>query len=368
MDTVKVGVIGCGTISSIYLKNCTQIFTNLEVAACADIYPEKAVEKAREYGIPKGCSPDELLSDNAIEVVLNLTIPKVHQDVSLKVLAAGKHVYSEKPLGISRTDGQSILTAAQSHDRRVGCAPDTFLGGGLQTCRKLIDDGWIGNPVAAAAFMMSHGPESWHPNPDFLYAVGAGPLFDMGPYYLTALITLLGPVASVSGIAKASFAERTITGPLRYGEKIKVEAPTHITGLVNFASGVVGTLITSFDVWRTRMPFIEIHGSEGSIVVPDPNTFGGPVLISRHDQKDWTEMPLTHGFTENSRGIGLADMAVAIRSGRPHRVNGELAYHVLDVMNGFCDASNEGRCVKIESTCQRPAPLPMSLSRYFQDK
>jgi predicted dehydrogenase len=368
MDKFKIGIVGCGNISGIYLKNCTQVFGNLEVAACADIFVDKAEEKAREYAIARACTPDELLADPAIRAVINLTVPKVHRQVSLQVLAAGKHVYSEKPLGISREDGQAILNAAREKNLRVGCAPDTFLGGGLQTCRKLIDDGWIGQPVAATAFMMSHGPESWHPNPDFFYAEGAGPLFDMGPYYLTALVSLLGPVTAVSGVAKASFAERTITGPVRYGEKFPVETPTHIAGLLQFASGAVGTLITSFDIWRSTLPRIEIYGSEGTLVVPDPNTFSGPVLISRHDRKEWTELPLTHGFTENSRGIGLADLAAAVEAGRAHRASGELAYHVLDLMNSLYDAAHSERQVAVASTCQRPEPLPRLQSRNFQDR
>jgi len=242
---------------------------------------------------------------------------------------------------------------------RVGSAPDTFLGGGIQTCRKLVDDGWIGEPIAATAFMMYHGPEIFHPNPDFLYQEGAGPLFDMGPYYLTALVSLIGPIARVTGSARITFPERKITGPVNYGRRFPVETPTHIAGVLDFRNGAIGTIITSFDVWGTKTPRIEVHGTEGTLLVPDPNTFGGPVYIKRHHHADFIEVPLTHRFTENSRGLGLADMALAIREGRSHRASGEMAYHVLEVMHGILAASREGRHVEIASACGKPEPLPL---------
>lgn len=356
----KVGLIGCGNISTIYLKN-SKLLAAFDIVACADLLVERAQAKAEEFGISKAYSVEELLQDPEIEVVLNLTIPNAHADIAIAALEQGKSVYNEKPLAIERDDAQRMLDLARSRQLRVGCAPDTFLGAGLQTCRKLIDDGWIGEPVAAAAFMMGHGPERWHPDPDFFYQRGAGPMFDMGPYYLTALTTLLGPVKRVTGSARISFPERTILSEPKYGQVITVRTPTHVAGVMDFASGPVATLITSFDVWASELPRIEIYGAEGSLSLPDPNTFGGPVKVRRAGAEEWSEAPLTHEYATNSRGIGLADMCSAMRSGRPHRANGEIAYHVLDLMHAFHDASAEGCHVNLESTMTRPAPLPLGL-------
>lgn len=360
MEKVKVGIIGCGNISGIYLENCTQTFEILEVVACADLVHERAEAKAEEFGI-KACSVDELLLDPKIQIVLNLTIPKAHAEVSLAALEAGKHVYVEKPLAVTREDGQRVLALAKSKGLLVGGAPDTFLGAGLQTCRKLIDDGWIGEPVAATAFMTCPGHESWHPDPEFYYEIGGGPMLDMGPYYLTALISLLGPVRRVTGSARITFPERVITSPPKYGKRIKVETPTHIAGLLDFQNGAIGTIITSFDVWSAKLPWIEVYGSEGTLRVPDPNTFGGPVYIRRHDASEWTEIPFTHGYSDNSRGIGVADMAYALSTGKLHRANGEMAYHVLDIMHGFLDASESGAHYILPSSCSRPEALPLGL-------
>ena len=355
----KIGIVGCGNISGTYLK-VARTFDILEVAACADVIPELAQAKAAEYGVPKACSPDELLADPDIEIVVNLTPPAAHADIAIRALEAGKSIYNEKPLAIAREDARRMLQLAKDRHLRVGCAPDTFMGAGLQTCRKLIDDGWIGQPVAATAFMLSHGPESWHPNPFFFYQPGAGPLFDMGPYYLTALVSLLGPVRRVTASARASFPERIATCKEHYGERIPVSTATHVAGVLDFASGAVGTLIMSFDVWAHTLPRIEIYGSEGSLAVPDPNTFGGPVLVRRAGDRDWREVPLTHN-PDTGRGIGPADLAYAARSGRPHRASSDLAYHVLDLMHAFLEASESGQHIVVQSTCTRPAPLPMGL-------
>ncbi len=355
---VNVGVIGCGNISGIYLQAGTR-FEILNIVACADLDMTRATAQAAKYHIPKACSVAELLADPAIEIVINLTVPQAHAEVALAALEAGKSVYNEKPLAIRREDARRILDLARSKGLLVGCAPDTFLGGGLQTCRKLIDQGAIGTPIGATAFMMGRGPESWHPNPDFFYQPGAGPMFDMGPYYLTALATLIGPVRRVTGSAQISFPERTITSQPLYGTTIVVNTPTHIAGVLDFAGGAVGTIITSFDVWASQLPRIEIYGSEGTLSVPDPNTFGGPVRIWRSTERAWQDVPLTHGYTENSRGIGVADMAYALRLGRPPRASGALAYHVLDIMHAIHDSSREGRHTELQSTCARPAPLPV---------
>ncbi len=360
-EPVKVGIVGCGTISAIYLKNARWL-SAVEIAACADLFLERAEARAAEYRVPKACSVAALLADPEIEIVLNLTIPNAHAEIALAALEAGKSVYNEKPLAISRTDGQRMLALAAAKGLRVGCAPDTFLGGGIQTCRKLIDDGAIGQPVAAVAFMMNHGPEHWHPDPDFYYQIGAGPMFDMGPYYLTALVNLLGPVRRVTGSAQITSSERTITSEPKHGTTIHVKTPTHVAGLMDFASGAVGTIITSFDVWGSNLPRIEIYGTEGTLSVPDPNTFGGPVRLNRARQQEWEDVPLTHGYVENSRGLGVADMAAAMRSGRTHRASGVLAYHVLDLMHAFHDASRTGTHIDVTSTCDRPAPLPLGLA------
>lgn len=362
MKPVKVGVIGCGNISSAYFTGIRK-FPILELTACADIDLGRAKSLASEFSIQKACSVEEILADGEIELIVNLTIPSAHSEVSMSALEAGKSVYGEKPLAITREEGQQIVDLARRKGVLIGSAPDTFLGGGIQTARKLVDDGWIGTPVAATGFMMGSGHESWHPDPDFFYQVGGGPMFDMGPYYLTALVFLLGPVHRVTSSARITFPERTITSRPRYGEKISVQTPTHIAGVLDFETGTIGTLITSFDIkgGTSHFPYIEIYGTEGSLQVPDPNTFGGPVFVKRTGTGDWREMPLTHGFTEQGRGLGVADMAYSMRTGRSHRANGELAYHILDIMNSFLDASREGKHYHMESTCDRPKPLPMGL-------
>ena len=358
MQTTRVGIIGCGNICGIYFQS-GKTFEILEIAACADLLPERAEAKANECGC-KAMSVEQLLADPEIQIVMNLTIPKAHAEVGLATLEAGKCVHNEKPLTITREDGRKLLDLAKAKGLRVGCAPDTFMGGGVQTCRKLIDDGEIGEPIGATAFMMCHGHEHWHPDPEFYYKPGGGPMFDMGPYYLTALINLMGPVKRVTGSVRASFPERLITSAPKNGTKIKVEVPTHVTGIMDFANGAVGMIIMTFDVWAAELPRIEIYGTEGTLSVPDPNTFGGPVRMQK-GRGPWEEAPLTHGYAENSRGIGVADMAYALRSGRPHRASGELAFHVLDIMHAFQDASREGRHIMLESTCAQPAPLPLGL-------
>jgi predicted dehydrogenase len=356
----KIGIIGCGNISGTYLK-VAKTFDILDVVACADVLPDLAKAKATEYGVPRACSPDELIADPNISIVVNLTPPAAHASIALQALENGKSVYNEKPLAIHREDAQRMLQIAQDRKLLVGCAPDTFMGAGLQTCRKLIDDGAIGRPIGATAFMLGRGPEPWHPNPDFFYQVGGGPMFDMGPYYVTALVTMLGPVKRITGSAQVTYAERMIGSGPRKGAMIKVETPTHIVGVLDFAAGLVGSLITSFDVWAHQLPRIEIYGTEGTLSVPDPNTFGGPVKLWKPETKAWEEMPLLPIRAENSRSLGVADMAYALRSGRPHRASGTLAYHVLDVMHTIHDASREGRHIEMASTCERPAPMPIGL-------
>lgn len=287
-------------------------------------------------------------------------MPNAHAEVNLLAIAAGKSIYSEKPLATRREDAFQVLTAAKRDGVLTGCAPDTFLGGGLQTCRKLIDDGWIGEPVGATAFMMGAGPEGWHPNPAFFYQPGAGPLFDMAPYYLTALIQLLGPIERVAGTTRISFSERIATSEARFGQRLPVTIPTHSTALLNFTAGPIGVLITSFDVQASELPRIEVYGSEGTLSVPDPNNFGGSVRVRRAGDDSWREVPLTHS-DKVGRGIGVTDMAYGLAFGRPHRANGEMAYHVVDVMQAVEESSLSGQHINIESSCERPNPLPMGL-------
>jgi predicted dehydrogenase len=360
MQKTKIGVVGCGNISGIYLE-VAQTFEILEIAAVSDLIPERSKGQAAKYGIPRVCTTEEILADPDIQIVVNLTEPKNHAGVSQRAVEAGKSAHSEKPLCISREDACRLLETAQKNGVRVGGAPDTFLGGGLQTCRKLIDDGWIGEPIAATAFMLCHGHESWHPSPEFYYEVGGGPMFDMGPYYLTALVSLMGPVKRVSGSTRVTFPQRTITSKPKYGKIVDVEVPTHVAGVLDFANGAIGTIVTSFDVWAADVPWIEIYGTRGTLSVPDPNTFGGPVRVRFAGSSDWSEVPLTHGYTKNTRSIGVADMAYALRSGRQHRANGEMAYHVLDIMHAVHDSAQSGQRVDLTSTCSRPAPFPLGL-------
>lgn len=365
-NTVRVGLIGCGAISGAYLTYARN-FPILEIAACADLNREAAERKAQEYGIPRVCSVDELLKDDSIEVVLNLTIPRAHVPVGLKAIKAGKHVYCEKPLGVNRAEGLKLIAAAAKAKRRVGCAPDTFMGAGIQTARKLIDEGAIGKPVAFTAFMMCPGHESWHPSPEFYYDIGGGPMLDMGPYYLTALLNLLGPVKRIGGAASIAIPERTIThkdkatggpGP-KFGKKIKVKTPDHICGTMEFKNGVVGTIIqtfaTRFPTYDGKQP-ITIYGTNGTMRVPDPNHFDGIVHVRKTDDPDWVEMP--HQFpTGYGRAVGLADMAEAIRGKRKHRASGEQAMAVLDLMQGFLDSAKAGKVYIPKSRYSRPEPM-----------
>jgi predicted dehydrogenase len=357
---VKVGVIGCGNISDAYFK-ASQTFKNLQFTACADQCRQAAEAKAAIYGL-RVLSVEELLADKSIEIVLNLTTPQAHTAINLLALKAGKHTYCEKPFGLDRKSGQQVLQFAEKNQLYTGCAPDTFLGGSHQTCRQLIDNGAIGTPLSGTAFMMCHGHESWHPAPAFYYLKGGGPLFDMGPYYITALVNMLGPVKKVTAINTKGFKTRVATSEKAKGQRMKVEVNTHIAGLLEFVSGAVITLVTSFDVWKHTNHNIEIHGSEGSMRVPDPNCFGGKISIFKSGMPDWEEVVPTFGYLDNMRSIGLADMAESITRQIPCRCSGELAFHVLDVMCALEEASAAGKHIKIKSNCTRPTALPTGLS------
>ena len=360
MERMKAGIIGVGNISGIYLKNLTSVFSNrIELLGCADLVPERAEQAAKEWNLPRRyATPNELLADEDVELVVNLTIPVAHYDVCAAAVEAGKHVYVEKPLSIEREQAQKLLARAEEKGVRVGGAPDTFLGAGIQTCRGLIEAGRIGKPIAATAFMTNHGHESWHPAPEFYYKKGGGPMFDMGPYYLTALVNLVGPVERVSGATRITFPQREITSePLR-GTIIDVDVPTHVVGTLEFVNGAVGTVITSFDIWGANLPYIEIYGTDGSLSVPDPNTFGGPVMLKHSTDEQWQEIPLSHKYDENSRGLGVAEMAEAIRGGRPHRASGDLTGHVLELMHGVHIAADSGNRYSVSLAGVQPKPLP----------
>ena len=357
--TKKIGIIGCGTISGAYFR-AARLFPVLELIACADLNREAAERAAKTWGV-EALSVEELLARPDIDIVLNLTIPQAHAEVTLQALGAGKHVHLEKPLALDRTEGERVAAAAEASGLRVSCAPDTFLGAGIQTCLQLIDSGKLGRVVAGTAFMMIPGHERWHPDPDFYYLRGGGPLFDMGPYYLTALVQLLGPVRRVSA-ASAMSSERTISSEPRRGERISVEVPTHVSGTLEFISGALITLVMSFDVQHHTIHPIELYGEHGSLQVPDPNTFGGPVKLRLAGAEMWEELPLVNGYTENVRGIGVADLASALLTDRPHRCHSDLALHVLDIMQSLHEAAEEGRHITVKSRCERPAPLPLGVA------
>jgi predicted dehydrogenase len=352
----SVGVVGCGNISPIYLRNLGE-WPQTRVAAITDLDAAKAKARAGEFGVALAESVDALLADPQIDIVLNLTTPAGHFQVAEAALLAGKHVYNEKPLTVSLEDGRRLLALADSRGLRVGCAPDTVLGAGIQTCRALIDRGGIGRPLSAQAFMLCPGHEGWHPDPAFYYQPGGGPLFDMGPYYLAALTTLLGPVGRVAATAKSASATRTIRSEPRRGQTIPVETPTHLSLLMDFVEGATAQLTTSFDVQASTLPCIEVYGTEGSLRAPDPNGFGGPVQVWTSETREWREVPVERPYAENSRGLGVLDMALAIADGRPHRASGEAALHALEVMHAAHASSDEGRFVSV-APFRRPDAMP----------
>ena len=363
MDKVKVGVIGCGMISGIYLKNCSQTFEILEVAACADLVPELAQKRAEEFGIARVCTVEELLADPEIEIVVDLTVPWAHPEVNRNILNAGKHVYTEKPFALTAADADSVLTLAQAEGLRVGCAPDTVLGAGLQTCRQLIDEGAIGIPYAASGLILMRGPyDTARPNFQSYLQLGWDPLFDMAPYYLTALVNLLGPVRKVSGFATNVRPSITVDKPDSplHGQTVPVTAPLNTAATLEFANGAIGTLQAAKEAFGYT-PRLEIYGTEGILYANDPNMFGGAIQIKRPDGT-LEEMPYSHGYGENSRGIGIADMAHAMRSGRPHRANGEVARHVIDITLGILESAQSERHIALTTSCERPAPLPVGLA------
>lgn len=358
-DRVGIGIVGCGNISGAYLKAMAG-FGILDIRGVADMNHAAAEARAAEFGVP-ALTLDALFADPGTEIVVNLTVPRAHAAVAMRALDAGKHTYSEKPLAVTFAEGRRLADHAAAKGLRIGAAPDTFLGGGHQEARAAIDEGVIGQPIAGAAFFGRPGHERWHPNPDFYYQPGGGPMLDMGPYYITSLVNLLGPVAEVNGFATMLRRERIISSQPRCGERIAVEVPTHVAGALAFRNGAVVQLTTSFDVPGHRHGPIEIYGSEGAMLVPDPNRFEGPVEVLRTGG-DWTGRPAACAYAEgNFRSLGVADMAHALRSGRPHRASGALALHVLEVMEAFQVAADTRRTVAIATEVARPDPLATSI-------
>jgi predicted dehydrogenase len=362
MAKLGVGIIGCGNISTTYLK-FAPIFKSLELKAVADINMDAARARAAEYNVRAETVAD-LLKAGDVDVIVNLTVPAVHYEISRQILEAGKHAYSEKPLVLTLDEGKHLRDLAASKGLRVGSAPDTFMGGSHQLARATLDAGQIGKVIAGSAHVMSHGMEQWHPNPGFFFQPGGGPVLDLGPYYITNLIQLIGPVKSVASLANASFATRTIgSGPLQ-GQTVPVDTPTNIHALLEFVNGATVTLSASWDVWKHRHANMEIYGTEGSLFVPDPNFFGGDVEIAGHDGVIGPVPAWDHPFgvpnqdtRANYRCAGLADMATAIDEGRQHRCNIDVAVHAVDVMVSILKAGAEKRFVDMTTTCDRPAAL-----------
>ena len=354
MEKVRIGILGLGAISGIYLKNLTTVFKETQVLGIYDLIPGKMEQAQKEYGIERTYSSmDELLQDPDIEIVLNLTRPFEHYATTKAALLAGKHVYSEKPLAATFEEGKELTDLASEKGLLLGGAPDTFLGAAIQTCRKLIDDGFIGRPIGATAQMICRGHESWHPSPEFYYQHGGGPMMDMGPYYLTALVNLLGGVKGLTGLTTKSFEQRVITSAPKSGTLVPVEVPTHVNGILRFENGAVGTITTTFDVYTDRQDKLEIYGSEGTLRVPDPNGFGGSITLFRPEDGSFKEMPLLFDYSENSRGLGLADMAKALRTGRAARADAQQTLHVLEIMTAIEKSSQEGRYVELSTTYER---------------
>lgn len=367
MEPVRVGVVGTGNISGIYLENSHK-FREYEVVAVADILQDRAQEQATKYGIANALSPDELIAHPDVELVLNLTIPSAHAGVAIQSLEAGKVAYGEKPFATTREDGQRILDTAKRTGLLAGCAPDTFLGAGIQTVRHAIDAGRIGTPHTAQCVMVGPGPAIWHPDPGFFFQPGGGPVLDMGPYYITNLVATLGPIRRVTAKGYSPSRERVIGRGPKAGQTIPVDVLTTVSAQIELESGVLANLLMSWDVWGSQNTNFEIYGDEGALSGWDPNTFHGPILLSNATTVDAggqaEELELVSPHSGNSRGLGLADMAVAHRTSATPRASGELAFHVLDVMLSIIESAEQDRPVEIASTVARPEALPEGLANW----
>ena len=350
----KIGIVGLGVISRQYLETLLSV-DSVRIVAVADLDRDRAQTAAQDIDGCRALTVDELMAASDVDIVLNLTIPEAHADVALAAIAAGKHVYGEKPLAARLDDAERIVAAAAAAEVRVGSAPDTVLGTGVQTARAAIDEGLIGRPVSASATWISAGHESWHPHPDFYYLTGGGPLLDMGPYYVTSLVQLLGSVTAVSGAASRSRSTRTIGSGPREGEEIRVDVDTHLTGILHHASGALSTVTVSFDGVASRSAPIEVHGVEGSLVVPDPNTFSGEVLLHKRGGEGWQPLAPSAGYEDSGRGVGLVDLVAD-----SPRASGEMGLHVLEIMTAIMASATAGARESLRTTVERPALVPLT--------
>lgn len=366
MTKLGIGIIGCGNISTAYLK-LAPLFKGLEVRAVADINMEAATARAAEFNV-KAQSVDDLLANPALDIVINLTIPDAHYPITKRILEAGKHAYSEKPLVLTLEQGTTLRDLAKAKGLSVGCAPDTFLGGAHQQARAILDEGTIGEITTGNAAIQAHGPESWHPSPEFFYQPGAGPVMDMGPYYIATLINLLGPVKRVGALTSSAEPERTIGSGPRQGQKIKVNTPSNIQALLEFHSGATISFSASWDVWHHKRNHFELYGTKGTLYVPDPNFFGGTVEVALAGGEAQVQSPWDHPFgviNQNDKGrelanyrtAGLADMAQAHMEGRDHRCSLERTLHGVDVMTSILKSGETGQFITLTTTCTRPAAL-----------
>jgi predicted dehydrogenase len=353
---LRVGVVGCGVISHHYAQNAAA-FDTFEIVACADL-DTAAAERFVESFAVQAMSVDELIAAPDVDVVLNLTPPNAHVSVTGQALRAGKHVYSEKPLAPTAAAAQKLVAEAARRGLRIACAPDIFLGSAYQAGRALLDDGAIGEPLSVSAAMLVGGQSTWHPNPDIFFADGAGPLLDMGPYYLTAIVAMLGPVTRVAGLAATRVAERQIEIGPRAGERFTAETPTHTSATLELVGGVTANLVASFEAPGQYVCDLVIHGTHGVLSLPDPNAFDGPVRL-RGGRQGWSEVQFETRGERDARGIGLHDLAEAIASRRPHRASGELACHVVDVARTILAAAKKGKTLDVSTTVERPAAMPV---------
>ncbi|WP_142058680.1 Gfo/Idh/MocA family protein [Pseudarthrobacter sp. B4EP4b] len=352
---VGVAVIGAGNISKQYLDNLT-VFPDLKVHVIADLFEDAAQARAKEYGIPEWGGVDKALNHPDVDIIVNLTIPAAHVEVATAAVNAGKHVWTEKPFSLDRESGIGLLKTADAAGLRLGCAPDTFLGAGLQTALRIIQRGDIGAPLTAMTTFQTPGPESWHPNPAFLFQHGAGPLFDMGPYYLTTLVQAFGSIRKVAAVGSKAKDVRVIGSGPKAGQEFTVDVPTHVSAMAQFESGASSHSVFSFESPRTRMGFVEITGTEATISLPDPNVFDGNIKLWRAGDQDWTTIESTG--PANGRGLGVLDMTRSIRAGVPHRATGDLAYHVLDAMVSINESMQSGTFVDVESNAPSSQPIP----------
>lgn len=359
-DSSKItcAIIGCGNISDTYITNLKR-FPTIELKYCCDIIDEKAIEKSEKYNLTYKNLNDIYASED-IDLIVNLTNPSSHFEVSLKAIEHGKHVYTEKPLATTYEEAELLVEKAKEKGLSIGCAPDTFFGGVWQTARKLIEDGWIGKPISATAFMLCRGHESWHPSPEFFYKPGGGPLFDMGPYYLTTLVFLLGPIKEVFAYGKKTFDKRTITSKEKFGASIDVEVLTHINTVIKFENEVLCSMIMSFDTWAHCLPYIEVYGEYGSLSLPDPNCFGGTIKYYNQYTQRWSEVPTIYDVFDNLRGIGIADMAEGIKNNKPFRTHFEIGLHILEVMEKILESAIKATPLSIETRCTPPSPIKIT--------